>query len=63
MFLYLVNSGIVKEYFAKSKVYRKTRGGIASICNVCSPSGKNLSTINTISSSKLYRVRIGKYSL
>lgn len=56
-YLYLVESGVVKEVFGDGKVYRKVKGNMINIANICHPGGQFLSTVNALSDCRLIRIR------
>ena len=56
-FLYLVNDGIVKETFSATRFYRKTKSGVSNIANICAYDGKNVTTLNSITDCKLYKIK------
>lgn len=56
-YLYLVESGVVKEVFGDGKVYRKVKGSMVNIANICNPNGQFLSTVHALSDCKLIKIR------
>lgn len=56
-YLYLVDSGVVKEQFEGGKFYRKTKGSMLNIANICSPNGQCLTTLTALSDCRLYKIR------
>ena len=62
-YLYLVESGVIKERFGDNRIYRKVKGDMINIANICHPSHCFLSTVEAISDCRLIKIRRCKFSL
>ena len=58
--MYLINDGIVMETFSAVRFYRKTKSGVCNIANICGYDGKNITTLNSVTDCKVYKIRKGK---
>ena len=61
-YIYFVYTGIVSETVGNEKQYRKTKGGIVNIANLCSPDKTCLTSLQAITYCRLYKIRTGKFS-
>jgi CRP-like cAMP-binding protein len=56
-YLYLVREGVVKEQFSGKRFYRKTKGAMLNIANICAPDETCLTTLTALSDCQLYKIR------